>query len=74
MKLLADGTYALGMFNRGDQPFRVGLAKLAGMGMAGRFEARDLWRQQDITDFNPRKSRFTIPGNGVVLLKLSPKK
>ncbi len=74
MKPLADGSYALGMFNRGNQPAKVGLAKLEGMGMPGRFQARDLWRQQDITDFNPRKSRFTIPGDGVVLLKLSPRK
>jgi hypothetical protein len=44
------------------------------MGVAGKLVARDLWRQQDIQDFDPKKTTFTVPANGVVLLKLSPKK
>ena len=74
MKPLADGSYALGMFNRGEQPAKVGMNKLSAMGIAGNLLARDLWRQQDIPDFNAMKSTFTIPANGVVLLKLSPKR
>jgi alpha-galactosidase len=74
MKPLADGSYALGMFNRGDQAAKVGMNKLSGMGMQGNLTARDPWRQQDIPGFNANKSIFTIPAYGVVLLKLSPKK
>jgi len=74
MKPLADGSYALGMFNRGEQTATVGMNKMSGMGMDGKLTARDLWRQQDIPDFSVMKSKFTIPAYGVVLLKLSPKK
>ena len=74
MKPLADGSYALGMFNRGEQAAKVGMNKLSAMGMAGNLTARDLWRQQDIPGFSAMKSTFTIPAYGVVLLKLSPKR
>ena len=74
MKPLVDGSYALGIFNRGEQPATLGMSKLSRMGMKGNLTARDLWRQQDVQDFNPAKTTFTVPANGVVLLKLSPKK
>jgi len=74
VKPLADGSHALGIFNRGDQPATVGLAKISRMGIEGELKARDLWRQKDIADFSPKKSTFTIPANGVVLLKLSLQK
>jgi alpha-galactosidase len=74
MKPLADGSHALGMFNRGEQAATVGMNKLSGMGMEGNLTARDLWRQRDILGFSANKSTFTIPANGVILLKLSPKR
>jgi alpha-galactosidase len=74
LKPLADGSHALGIFNRGNESMTVGLIKLSRMGVAGKLVARDLWRQQDIQDFDPKKTTFTVPANGVVLLKLSPKK
>jgi len=73
-KPLADGSFALGIFNRGEQPTTVGIAKFSRMGVPGKLTARDLWRQQDIPDLDPKKTTFTIPPCGVVLLKLSPKK
>ena len=74
-KPLADGSQVLGIFNRGEQAAEVGMNKLKkAMGIGDKVIARDLWRQQDIPDFTPLKSRFTIPASGVVLLKLSPKK
>ncbi|MEO7934452.1 MAG: glycoside hydrolase family 27 protein, partial [Chthoniobacterales bacterium] len=65
----------LGIFNRGEQAVQVGMNKLKkAMGIGDKVIARDLWRQQDIPDFNAMKSTFTIPASGVVLLKLSPKR
>ena len=74
MKPLVDGSFALGIFNRGEQAATVGIAKFPRMGMPGKLTARDLWRQQDITEFDPKKTTFKVPACGVVLLKLSPKK
>jgi alpha-galactosidase len=74
LKPLADGSHALGIFNRGNESVTAGLIKLSRMGVGGKLLARDLWRQQDIPDFDPNKTTFAVPANGVVLLKLSPKK
>jgi len=75
MKPLADGSHALGIFNRGEQAVQIGTNKLKkAMGMGDNVIARDLWRQKDIPHFRPLKSTFTIPASGVLLLKLSPKR
>lgn len=74
LKSLSDGSHALGIFNRGNESTTVSLNKLPRMGVVGKLKARDLWRQQDIPDFDPQKTTFTIPANGVVLLKLSPQR
>jgi alpha-galactosidase len=70
LKHLADGSFALGLFNRGEQPASTGLDKIGAMGLSGNFKARDLWRQKDIADFDPNKSSFTLPPYGVLLLRL----
>ncbi len=74
LKPLADGSHALVIFNRGNESVTAGLIKLSRMGVGGKLLARDLWRQQDIPDFDPNKITFAIPANGVVFLKLWPKK
>ncbi|MCZ7640890.1 MAG: hypothetical protein M5U12_35455 [Verrucomicrobia bacterium] len=47
IKDLADGSKAVGLFNRGEFPTTVTAAWPA-LGLDGRYRARDLWRQQDV--------------------------
>jgi alpha-galactosidase len=69
MKELEDGSKALGLFNRGDQPANVTLNKLPNLGLEGAWHLRDLWRQQDLPDVNGTL-QTSVPAHGVVLLKL----
>jgi alpha-galactosidase len=46
-KPLADGSTAVGLFNRGIMPAKVGV-KLSELGISGPVVVRDLWRQKDI--------------------------
>ncbi len=43
---LADGSFAVGLFNRGEMPAKVTL-KLSDLGLSGRHRVRDLWRKRD---------------------------
>ena len=71
VKPLADGTYALAAFNRGDAPKTTNLNKVNFYGIQGHvIKARDLWRQQDIAGFSTNKTPMIVPAHGVVLLKL----
>jgi alpha-galactosidase len=49
-KELADGSVALGFFNRGDVVHTI-TAKLDRIGLGGARHVRDLWRQKDEGDF-----------------------
>ena len=71
VKPLADGTYALAAFNRGDTAKTTNLNKASFYGIPGRIaKARDLWRQQDIAAFSAMRTPLTIQPHGVLLLKL----
>jgi len=71
VKPLADGSFALAVFNRGDAAKNTTLNKAGFYGIPGRItRARDLWRQQDITGFNTYRYTFNIPAHGVILLKV----
>lgn len=71
VKPLADGTFALAAFNRGDTEKTTNINKAGFFGVPGRItKARDLWRQQDIAGFSTNKTPVTIPAHGVVLLKI----
>jgi alpha-galactosidase len=71
VKPLADGTYALAAFNRGETAKTTNLNKVGFYGIPGRIaRARDLWRQQDVTGFNTNRTPLTIQPHGVLLLKL----
>jgi len=70
MKTLEDGSKALGLFNRSRQSETSTYNKLGRIGLAGKHHVRDLWRQQDLEDTGG-SLKLTIPGHGVVLLKLT---
>lgn len=66
---LADGSYAVGIFNLGDTDSRVDLTRyLPQLGIKSLKTCRDLWRQQDIstTDLD-----YFIPTHGTKYLKLT---
>jgi alpha-galactosidase len=67
---LADGSKAVGLFNRDEMTMRV-TAKWSDIGVSGRQTIRDLWRQQDL---GAAEGEFTVdvPRHGAVLLKISP--
>jgi len=67
---LEDGSKAVGLFNRGEDPTDVSIDWTA-LGLAGNQVARDLWRQKDLGSFD---GIFTtsVPTHGVVLIKLTP--
>jgi alpha-galactosidase len=67
---LADGSKAVGLFNRDEMPMRV-TAKWSDIGITGSQTIRDLWRQADL---GTAIGEFTaeVPRHGAVLLKISP--
>ena len=69
-KDLEDGTKAVGLFNRGENKAVV-TAKWSDLGLTGKHQVRDLWRQKDLGTFNA-EYRTSVTRHGVVLLKISP--
>ena len=65
---LADGTTAVGLFNRGYLRARV-TARWTDLGLKGRLPVRDLWQQKDLGYF---QDSFTasVPAHGAVLVKI----
>ena len=70
-KELEDGSRALGFFNRGRPEESVTFNKLGRIGLPGKQHVRDLWRQKDLDDAEGSLT-LSVPGHGVVLLKLKP--
>ncbi|MGA9055701.1 MAG: glycoside hydrolase family 27 protein [Terriglobia bacterium] len=68
VKLLADGSRAVGLFNRGESVMPV-TAHFRDVGAGDTASVRDLWEKRDLGVFN---SSFTaqVPKHGVVLLKV----
>ncbi len=71
-KDLEDGTKAVGLFNRGEMPATVA-AKWAQLGLKGKQQVRDLWRQKDLGTFDDEFSA-EIPRHGVMLVKVGEAK
>lgn len=71
-KSLADGSRAVGFFNKGPLEGDVSM-KWDDIGDNGPFRVRDLWRQKDLGVF---ETGFTarVPAHGVVLVRLIPVK
>ena len=68
-KELADGSKAVGLFNRGETRKEI-TADLAQLGFTGKCTIRDLWRQKDLGKFDAQFKTSVAP-HGVVLVKVS---
>lgn len=65
---LADGTMAVGLFNRGVEPHEI-TARWEDLGLSGGQPVRDLWAQRDLGTFAGGWS-VTVPRHGVKLVKI----
>jgi len=68
---LADGSKAVGLFNRGEDEAAV-TAHWADIGVKGKQLVRDLWRQQDLGVYQD-EFKASVPRHGVVMVKLRKK-
>ena len=75
-KDLEDGGRAVGFFNLGAAPVALPFNEFTPLGLAGKQNVRDLWRQKDVATADPAKDslRVTIPAHGVVLYKFTAAK
>ncbi len=71
-KDMEDGSKAVGLFNRGKTATKV-TAKWSDLGLTGKQNVRDLWRQKDLGKFSD-EFEATVPRHGVVLVRISPTK
>lgn len=69
VKDLEDGSKAVGLCNKSEVPLRR-TAKWSDLGITGKQTVRDLWRQQDLGDFD-RQFTATVPRRGAVLVKIN---
>ncbi|HUD48084.1 MAG TPA: NPCBM/NEW2 domain-containing protein [Candidatus Baltobacteraceae bacterium] len=67
-KKMADGSLAVGLFNRGEMPVEVN-ATWEDLGLTGKHRVRDLWRQQDAGEFENVFST-SVPRHGVCLVRV----
>jgi alpha-galactosidase len=67
---LADGSKAVGIFNRFDWPQTISV-DFQELGFKGSVKARDIWAAKDLGTL-PSKYVARVPGHGVVLLKVNP--
>jgi alpha-galactosidase len=67
-KDMADGSKAVGLFNRGEASARV-TVNWSEVGITGKHAVRDLWRQKDLGKF-AEKFSADVPRHGVVLVKI----
>jgi alpha-galactosidase len=72
VKDLADGSKAVGLFNRSEMPGTIAV-NWADLGLTGTQNVRDLWRQKDLGGFEGKYSA-DVGRHGVVLIKISAPK
>jgi alpha-galactosidase len=68
-KPLADGSSAVGLFNRGESELKITL-EFAKVGIDGPAKVRDLWQHQELGVMNGSYTA-AVHKHGVVLLKVS---
>ena len=71
VKDMADGSKAIGLFNRGTQPTRMKII-WSDLGLRGVQLVRDVWRQQDLGVFDAA-FEAGVPARGGVLIRAWPK-
>jgi alpha-galactosidase len=65
---LHDGTYAVGLFNRGLWPYEVAV-RFPDLGLSGKQPVRDLWQQKDLGVFTD-EFKIEVPRHGAVLVTI----
>ncbi len=65
---LEDGSKAVGLFNRDDEPMEV-TAKFSDLKLEGSHMVRDLWRQKNLGK-SDGEFKTMVPAHGVVLVKI----
>jgi alpha-galactosidase len=68
VKPLADGSKAVGLFNRGNSPMKI-TANFPDVGMSGTVKVRDLWAHKNLGTASGSFSAV-VPRHGVVLVKM----
>ena len=68
VKPLADGSHAVGFFNRGNEPASATLTWIDA-GLAGKQAARDVWQHQEVGEFTDSMS-MPLASHGAALLVL----
>ncbi|MEO7932633.1 MAG: NPCBM/NEW2 domain-containing protein [Chthoniobacterales bacterium] len=73
VKELEDGSRAVGFCNFGRLPAVIRYDAFAPLGLKGRQQARDLWRQMDVATVDTARESLplTIPAHGIVLYKFT---
>jgi alpha-galactosidase len=71
VKNLADGSRAVGLFNRGKSTVTVQV-DWSELKLTDEQLVRDLWRQKDLGEFN-RKFSAEVPSQGVVMVRINSK-
>jgi alpha-galactosidase len=66
---LADGSLAVGLFNRDEMDMKVGV-KWSELGITGKRAVRDLWRQKDLGAFSDEFSSV-VPRHGALFVRIS---
>jgi alpha-galactosidase len=69
VKDMADGSKAVGLFNRGKVATEVSI-DLSELNLSGKQDVRDLWRQKELGVYN-QKFSASVPAQGVVMIKIS---
>ena len=69
VKKLADGSMAIGLFNRGKTKADVGV-EWGELKISGKHQIRDLWREKDLGVYGD-KFITVVPPQGVVMIKIS---
>jgi len=70
-KDMADGSKAVGLFNRDDREPRPVAVRWSDLGLKGKCRVRDLWRQKDLGE-HLDKFEATVLVHGVVLIRIFP--
>ncbi len=76
VKELEDGSRAVGFCNLGTDIVDISYKDFEKIGLNGKFNVRDVWRQKNISTIETKTSQLAlkVPVHGVLLYKLSPAK